>query len=80
MQVLVLSLVLCFYFVNFSTKNNMCMCLNFAAVINRQVGKVKFKFIKKCIFYHLIVALYAIVGVVNTFMHRVSFYKKHEPR
>ena len=78
MQVLVLSLVLCFYFVNFSTKTNMCMCLNFAAVINREVGKVKFKFIKNV--YFTIVALYAIVGVVNAFMHRVSFYKKHEPR
>ena len=79
MQVLVMSLVLCFYFVNFSTKNNMCMCLNFAAVINREVGKVKFKFIKKNV-YFTIVAMYAIVGVVNAFMHRVSFYKKHEPR
>ena len=36
----------------FDKKNNMCTCLNFAAVINREVGKVKFKFIKKCIFYH----------------------------
>ena len=24
--------------------------------------------------------MYAIVGVVNAFMHRMSFYKKHEPR
>ena len=54
------------------------MCLNFAAVINREVGKVKFKFIKKCLFYHC--CYYAIVGVVNAFMHRVGFYKKHEPR
>ena len=76
MQVLVMSLVLCFYFVNFSTKNNMCMCLNSAAVINREVWKVKFKFIKKNVYFN-IVALYANVGVVNAFMHRVSFYKKH---
>ena len=75
MQVLVMSLVLCFYFVNFSTKNNMCMCLNFAAVVR----KITFKFIKKNV-YFTIVALYAIVGVVNAFMHRVSFYKKHELR
>ena len=46
----------------------MCMCLNFAAVINRKVGKVKFKFIKKNV-YFTIVALYAIVGVINAFMH-----------
>ena len=47
---------------------NLCMCVNFAAVINREVGKVKFKFIKKCIFYHSlcrVVAMYAIVGEVN---------------
>ena len=83
MQVLVMNLVLCFYFVNFSTTKYMCMCVNFAAFINREDGKVKFKFIKKCIFYHSlcrVVAMYAIVGVVNTFMHRVGFYKKHEPR
>ena len=54
------------------------MCLNFATVINREVGKVKFKSIKNV--YFTIVAMYAIVGVVNAFMHRVSFYKKHEPR
>ena len=43
MQVLVLYLVFCFYFVNFSTTNkhdNMCMCVNLAAGINRDVGKV----------------------------------------
>ena len=63
MQVLVMSLVLCFYFVNFSTKIIcVCICLNFAAVINREVGKVKFKFIKKKV-YFTIVALYAIVGI-----------------
>ena len=64
----------------FNNKNKMCMCLNFAAVIKREVGKVKFKFIKKCIVYHCWLAMYAILGVVNAFMHRVSFYKKHEPR
>ena len=51
MQVLVMNLVLCFYFVNFSTTNNMCMCVNFAAFINREVGKVKLKFIKKNVYF-----------------------------
>ena len=58
--------------------NYMCMCVNFAAFINREVEKVK-----KCIFIHSfcrVVAMYAIAGVVNAFMHRVGFYKKHEPR
>ena len=67
MQVLVMNLVLCFYFVNFSTANNMlCICVNFAADINRDVGKVKFKSIKTCIFYHSLcrgVAMFAIVGM-----------------
>ena len=51
---------------------------NFAAVINREVGKVKFKLLKNV--YFNIVVMYAIVGVVNAFLHRVSFYKNHEPR
>ena len=63
----------------------MCMCLNFAAVINREVilGRLNLNLLKKCIFYNSlcrVVAMYAIVGVVNAFMHRVGFYKKHEPR
>ena len=56
----------------------MCMCVNFAAFINSEVGKVK-----ECIFIHSfcrVVAMYAIAGVVNAFMLRVGFYKKHEPR
>ena len=52
----------------------MCMCVNFAAFINREVGKVE-----KCVFIYSfcrVVAMYAIAGVVNAFMHRVGFYKK----
>ena len=29
----------------------MCMCVNFAANINREVGKVKFKFILKNVYF-----------------------------
>ena len=79
MQVLVMNVVLCFYFVYFSATNNMCTCVNYSADINREGGKVKFKFIKKCIFLPFIMQGCCHVrncgGMVNAFMHRVSFYK-----
>ena len=62
----------------------MCMCVNFAAEIDREVGKVKFK----SIFKKMYILPFILQGccyvrncgdVANAFMHS-ELLQKHEPR
>ena len=60
---------------NFSTANNMCMCVNYAADIIWKMGRLNLNLIK-CIYFtiHYAGGCYVrnCVDVVNAFLHRVS--------